>query len=434
MKKNPDVTVDIFERLPVPFGLVRFGVAPDHPEVKNVTDQFTQVAENPRCEFFGNVEVGKDVDLAELRESYNAVVLSYGNRDDRKFGLEGEDLNGVLPARAFVGWYNGLPEMRDLKPPLDSDTAVIFGQGNVALDVARMLLAPLEELSKTDITDHAVNALRNSKVKRVIIVGRRGSLNVAFTIKELRELSRLGGCRSIIQKEDVSFTEAESAFVKENRARKRLTELMQTIAASGDENQSRMDKEWELMFKRSPAAFLESDTEPGRVGAVRLQVNTLQGDVRVARAVGTEEFEEIQCGLVLNSIGYKGVQLCPGAPFDETRSVVPNDAGRVLGSPGLYCSGWIKTGPTGVILTTMNNAFETANSILADIRDHKLPTVAQGKSRDSLLDTLAAAKVELVKFDAWGRIDSAERARGQAVQKPREKITSVDEMLALTRA
>uniref|UniRef100_A0A8C5TTS1 NADPH:adrenodoxin oxidoreductase, mitochondrial n=1 Tax=Malurus cyaneus samueli TaxID=2593467 RepID=A0A8C5TTS1_9PASS len=330
LKHHGGALVDIYEKLPVPFGLVRFGVAPDHPEVKNVINTFTQTARSERCSYYGNVTVGRDVTVPELRQAYHAVVLSYGAEDNRVLGIPGENLLGVYSARAFVGWYNGLPENRDLKPDLSCETALILGHGNVALDIARILLSPLQLLRKTDITDSSLAALACSKVKRVWLVGRRGPLQVAFTIKELREMINLPGTRAVLDPAD--FTGLENAVKDAPRPRKRLTELMMKTALE----------------------------KPGE--------KAVEGLGDSAKAVPTGDVEELECGLVLSSIGYRSLPLDPAVPFDSQRGVIPNSSGRVEGVPGLYCSGWVKRGPTGVIITTMNDSFDTAQSVLEDLQ------------------------------------------------------------------
>nr|XP_041575819.1 NADPH:adrenodoxin oxidoreductase, mitochondrial isoform X2 [Taeniopygia guttata] len=387
LKHHGGALVDIYEKLPVPFGLVRFGVAPDHPEVKNVIHSFTQTARSERCAYYGNVTVGRDVTVPELQRAYHAVVLSYGAEDNRVLGIPGENLPGVYSARAFVGWYNGLPENQDLKPDLSCETVLILGHGNVALDIARILLSPLQLLRKTDITDSSLAALACSKVKRVWLVGRRGPLQVAFTIKELREMINLPGTRAVLDPAD--FTGLESAVKDAPRPRKRLTELMIKTA-------------------------LEKPAE---------------GSGDSARAVPTGDVEELECGLVLSSIGYRSLPLDPAVPFDSRRGVIPNSSGRVQGVPGLYCSGWVKRGPTGVIITTMNDSFDTAQSVLEDLQGGVLDVSLSREGFGLVESILHSRGVRPVSFSDWEKIDAAEVARGKAAGKPREKIVDPAEML-----
>nr|XP_055244992.1 NADPH:adrenodoxin oxidoreductase, mitochondrial isoform X3 [Gorilla gorilla gorilla] len=376
LKQHPQAHVDIYEKQPVPFGLVRFGVAPDHPEVKNVINTFTQTAHSGRCAFWGNVEVGRDVTVPELREAYHAVVLSYGAEDHRALEIPGEELPGVCSARAFVGWYNGLPENQELEPDLSCDTAVILGQGNVALDVARILLTPPEHLERTDITKAALGVLRQSRVKTVWLVGRRGPLQVAFTIKELREMIQLPGARPIL--DPVDFLGLQDKIKEVPRPRKRLTELLLRTATEkpGLEEAARQasaSRAWGLRFFRSPQQVLPSP-DGRRAAGVRLAVTRLEGVDEATRAVPTGDMEDLPCGLVLSSIGYKSRPVDPSVPFDSKLGVIPNVEGRVMDVPGLYCSGWVKRGPTGVIATTMTDSFLTGQMLLQDLKAGLLPS------------------------------------------------------------
>ncbi|KAF7641741.1 hypothetical protein LDENG_00273120, partial [Lucifuga dentata] len=337
LKAHKDVEVDIYERLPVPFGLVRFGVAPDHPEVKNVINTFTQTAKHARCRFYGNVNVGKDVSMEELQKAYHAVVLSYGAEGNRMMGIPGEDLPGVYSAKDFVAWYNGLPSSRQQNPDLSCDAAVILGQGNVALDVARILLSPIDMLKKTDITRPALEALAESRVRRVLIVGRRGPMQVAFTIKELREMVKLPGTRPDMVVSD--FEGVKEALKELPRPRRRLTELMMKTALEipAEEERQRRDEAsrvWGLRFFRSPVEIL-SGPDRSRTSGIRLAVNRLQGSGEAARAVLTGEVEDVSCGLVISSIGYKSLAIDPSVPFDSRKAIVPNTTGRVQQAAGM---------------------------------------------------------------------------------------------------
>ncbi|KAM6377025.1 NADPH:adrenodoxin oxidoreductase, mitochondrial isoform 1-T1 [Pluvialis apricaria] len=438
LKHHGGAQVDIYEKLPVPFGLVRFGVAPDHPEVKNVINAFTQTARLERCAYYGNVTVGRDVTVAELQQAYHAVVLSYGAEDNRVLGIPGENLSGVYSARAFVGWYNGLPENRDLKPDLSCETALILGHGNVALDIARILLSPLGLLRKTDITDCSLAALACSKVKRVWLVGRRGPLQVAFTIKELREMINLPGARPVLNPAD--FTGLENAVKDAPRPRKRLTELMiktalekpgeKTMEAQAAVAQAAEPREWGLKFQRSPQEVLPTP-DGRRARGVRMALTRLEGSGDSAKAIPTGDVEELECGLVLSSIGYRSLPLDPAVPFDTQRGIIPNSSGRVDGVPGLYCSGWVKRGPTGVIITTMNDSFDTAQSVLEDLQVGILDVSTSREGFGAVESILRSRGVRPVSFSDWEKIDAAEVARGKAAGKPREKIVDPQEMLRL---
>ncbi|XP_044035271.1 NADPH:adrenodoxin oxidoreductase, mitochondrial isoform X2 [Siniperca chuatsi] len=435
MMARQDVEVDIYERLPVPFGLVRFGVAPDHPEVKNVINTFTQTAKHSRCSFYGNVNVGKDVSVEQLQQAYHAVVLSYGADGNRSMGVPGEDLAGVYSAKDFVGWYNGLPTCRELSPDLSCETAVILGQGNVALDVARILLSPIDILKKTDITQPALEALAESRVRRVLIVGRRGPMQVACTIKELREMVNLPDTRPEMVAAD--FEGVREALKDVPRPRKRLTELMLKTALEipGEKEQERRNKAsriWAFRFFRSPIEIL-ADPDHSRTAGLRLAVSKLEGSGEGARAVVTGEVEDLSCGLVISSIGYKSLPIDPSVPFDSHKSIVPNKMGRVQQAAGLYCSGWLKTGPTGVIADTMNNSFDTARSLMEDMDSGTLDVSAAKPGSQSISALLEKRGVKPVIFSDWEKIDSVEMRRGEATGKPREKLLTVEEMLQVAR-
>ncbi|KAK2885094.1 NADPH:adrenodoxin oxidoreductase, mitochondrial isoform X1 [Channa argus] len=436
IKAHQDVEVDLYERLPVPYGLVRFGVAPDHPEVKNVINTFTQTAKHSRCSFYGNVNVGKDISVEELRQAYHAVVLSYGADGNRSMGVPGEDLAGVYSAKDFVGWYNGLPCCQGLSPDLSCETAVILGQGNVALDIARILLSPLDILKKTDITQPALEALMKSQVRRVLIIGRRGPIQVACTIKELREMVNLPDTKPEMVEAD--FEGVADSIKDLPRPRKRLTELMVKTALEipGEKERERRNKAsrvWGLRFFRSPIEVL-ADPNNNRTAGIRLAVNSLEGSGEGARAVLTGEVEDVRCGLVISSIGYKSLPIDPSVPFDPQKAIVPNTMGRVHQTAGLYCSGWLKTGPTGVIATTMNNSFDTARSLVEDMVSGSLD-VSPAKPGSQIITALLEKRgVKPVTFSDWEKIDSVEIRRGESNGKPREKILTVQEMLQVARA
>jgi adrenodoxin-NADP+ reductase len=401
--------------------------------VQNCINQFTTLAKSGQCRFIGNVGLGRDVSLAQLRPYYHAIVMAYGAEDDRLLGIPGEDLPGVYSARSFVGWYNGLPEHRELNPDLSGEVAVVVGQGNVALDVARMLLTPTDSLKKTDICSHAVAALAESKVKKVQLVGRRGPLQVAFTIKELREMTRLPGCTTHL---DPSHFDSVKSYIAElPRPRRRITELMLNTAYSSEESTDRDGgKEWGLSFLRSPVEILPSTTTD-RVSSIRLEINRLEGSWEAAKAVPTGEFENMKCDLVLRSIGYKTIPVDKDVLLEPRTGVIPNVAGRVIDRnkkyvEGLYCSGWVKTGPVGVILTTMNKAFETAEVIYEDFTKGRLSVPLKGDVLQLLQNELG---VDTVSFTDWEVIDTHEISEGQRKGKPREKVVDLDTMMNIVR-
>ncbi|XP_012893098.1 PREDICTED: NADPH:adrenodoxin oxidoreductase, mitochondrial isoform X1 [Dipodomys ordii] len=432
LKHHPQAQVDIYEKQPVPFGLVRFGVAPDHPEVKNVVHTFTQTARSDRCAFWGNVSVGRDVTVPELQEAYHAVVLSYGAEDHRALGVPGEELPGVLSARAFVGWYNGLPENRELMPDLNCDTAVILGQGNVALDVARILLTPPEHLEKTDITEAALGVLRQSQVKTVWIVGRRGPLQVAFTIKELREMIQLPGTRPLLDPKD--FLGLQDSIKEVPRPRRRLSELLLRTAvgqphAEEAARRALAARAWGLRFCRSPQQVLPTP-DGRRAAGIRLAITRLEDVGEAARAVPTGDTEDLPCGLVLSSVGYKSRSIDPSVPFDPKLGIIPNTEGRVVEVPGLYCSGWVKRGPVGVIATTMTDSFLTSQQLLQDLKAGLLPSGPRPGSA-AIQALLRSRGVRPVSFSDWEKLDAEEVSRGRRAGKPREKLVDPQEMLRL---
>jgi len=438
LKIHPTVEVDVVEGLPVPYGLVRFGVAPDHPEVKNVTETFDGVAASSRCNYYGNLSLGRDFGLAQVRDKYSATVLSYGCAADRELGVPGEDLPGVLSARAFVNWYNGHPDMYGATSGLTADhvaamlsagpDAVVFGHGNVALDVARVLLAPIDHLASTDITSAALDALASSTIERVHVIGRRGPIEVAFTIKELRELTKLEGCLPSITPASVAFSDDEQEFVLGDRRKKRLVGLMEKIAATDRRSDSGGTH---FVFHRSPTAIVPTEGVAGGSGVagVQLEVNTLDGSLGSRRAIGTGTFETLPCSVVFRSIGYKAVAIDPDVPFDARAAVIPNTAGRVSGADGLYCAGWIKTGPSGVIATTMSNAYETARTVAADL-DAAVIGGTPCTDGATVREFFASLGSRVVTFKGWKAIEAAELAEGAKRGKTAEKITSVDAMIA----
>eukprot|EP00252_Welwitschia_mirabilis_P012047 TRINITY_DN26790_c0_g1_i1.p1 TRINITY_DN26790_c0_g1~~TRINITY_DN26790_c0_g1_i1.p1 ORF type:complete len:482 (-),score=111.44 TRINITY_DN26790_c0_g1_i1:39-1484(-) len=440
LKRFKDVNVDVIERLPTPFGLVRYGVAPDHPETKVVTNQFSRIFENERCSFFGNVSLGKDVHLSELRKLYHVVVLAYGAEDDKVLGIPAESLTGIHSAREFVWWYNGHPDYSSLAVDLQStDTAVVLGMGNVALDVARVLLRPLEELCSTDIAEHAWSALQRSCIRRVYLVGRRGPVQAACTAKELREILGLKGLSLEIQDEDLVTSSLDEEEMERSRSKKRVYELFCKASKEHASSKSFSEKKLHFVFFRKPERFLSSICE-SKVAGIRLEKTVLKGDDSSGHqsAIGTGEFEEIECGLVLKSIGYKA-RLDDEFPFDVDTGTVPNFKGRVMKNPksdnplyekGLYVVGWLKRGATGIIGTNLFCAEETVQSILEDVNSGLIDT-----SNSSCLGTVGlteALKKEgtpYVSFEDWKKIDTQEKQLGLLKGKAREKLTSWPDLL-----
>ncbi|XP_032680484.1 NADPH:adrenodoxin oxidoreductase, mitochondrial isoform X3 [Odontomachus brunneus] len=420
LKGLSDIRVDILEKLPLPFGLVRFGVAPDHPEVKNVIHTFHKTATNPRVQFLGNINIGTDVTIPQLRELYDAVLLTFGAQEDQRLDIPGENLKNVISGRRFVGWYNGVPTDKDLKINLDIEEVVILGQGNVAVDITRILLKPIDKLKNTDITSYALEQLSQSKVRKVSMIGRRGPLQVAFTIAELRELIKLENMKTVWRPQD--FTGVQAIVPTLARPRKRLTELMLKSLEESTSDSTRT-KELHPIFLRSPLEFHGTD----HLESVRLSVNRLRGDTmqnQVAEMTG--EFEEISCGMALRSIGYKSLRIDNTIPFNVKKGRVENVAGKVDGN--LYSTGWAATGPTGVILSTMTNAFQVGRLICKELEVSPRENKA---GSDGLRKILDSKGVQIVSYNDWEKIDRVECERGKQLGKPREKIVDIAEMLKI---
>ncbi len=429
LSSDRPVEVDLFERLPTPWGLVRLGVAPDHPELKTASRAFQKTAAKEGFRFFGNVEIGRDLSHDDLVDLYDAVVYTVGAQTDRRLGIPGEDLPGSWPATVFVAWYNGHPDYQDLEFDLSHERAVVIGNGNVAIDVARMLARTREELAPTDATDRSVEAIASSGIREIVMLGRRGPVQAAFTPPELKELGELGGADVVVDAADLELDAASEAALEADRARvKRNVDILREFAARSPSGKPRR---LVLRFHVSPVA-IHGD---GKVEAIEVVRNELvPGPDGSIRAVPTDQHETIECGLVLRSVGYRGVGL-PDVPFQDERGVIPNEEGRVLdadGQPlrGVYCAGWIKRGPSGVIGTNKKDAAETVERLLDDAAAGVLP----GRALDrDVVEVLAERGVEYVGYGGWEAIDRLESARGEAQGRPRVKLCSWDELLAAAR-
>jgi ferredoxin--NADP+ reductase len=441
------IEVDMIERLPTPWGLVRSGVAPDHPKIKSVTRVYEKTAVHPRFRFYGNVNFGEHVSRADLLEHYHAIVYATGSPSDRPLSIPGEDLPGSHAATEFVGWYNGHPDHTDLEfDLLSAERAVVIGNGNVALDVARMLVLEPSELAPTDTADHALDVLARSRVEEVVVIGRRGPAQAAFTNPELLELGELSDADVVVDAAEldralaVPDPDAESEVTS-----RRNVEILRSYAGRPPTGQR---KRVVLRFLLSPTALLAD--EHGRLGAVELIRNELvPGPAGGLRAQPTEERETIPAQLAFRAIGYRGIPL-PGVPFDERSGVIPSESGRVLDPetraplPGEYVVGWIKRGPSGVIGTNKKDAQETVDAILADLPS---PGAANGASPESsarhvpgspdpaaVEALLRARQPALVTYDGWEAIDRHERSLGEQAGRPRVKLTSIEEMLRIAGA
>jgi ferredoxin--NADP+ reductase len=425
-KCGHSVTIDMYDRLPAPYGLVRGGVAPDHPKIRSVSKVYEKIAETPGFTFMGNVHIGTDVTIETLKKHYDAIILTYGAETDRRLGIPGEDLPGSHTATSFVGWYNGHPDYRELHFDLSQENVAVIGLGNVAMDVARILAKTPDELKETDIAQHALDALAESKVKNIFVIGRRGPVQSAFTNAEIKEMGHLAACDPVLGPGELDLGHLDLLEAEQDNSAARNLEILQEFA----ERVPSEDKPRRMHFK-----FLRSPVElrgDGHLQTMVLEKNRLEGDEPFKqKARGTGEFEELPIGLVFRSIGYKGLPI-PGVPFDDRAGVVPNEEGRVTENgavvPGLYVGGWIKRGPSGVIGTNKPDSLETVNHLIEDIAS--LPPCPE-PSTEPIRQALAAAGVRVVSFADWKKIDAAEVEAGARVGKPRERFTRVSEMLAL---
>jgi len=419
------VEVDMIERLPTPWGLVRLGVAPDHPKLKTVSRAYERIALKPGFRFFGNVEVGRDLTHADLLSLYDAVVYAVGSQTDRRLGIPGEDLTGSWSATEFVAWYNGHPDFQELSFDLDVERAVVIGNGNVALDVARMLALTPEELAPTDTTDPAMAAIGESTIRDIVIVGRRGPAQASWTTQELKEMGELAGADIVVDQAELELDPVSEAALERDTNSRRNLEVLREFAAREPTGKPATVR---LRFLVSPVALHGVET----VGAIELVRNRLEERDGRQVAVPTDEHETIECGLVFRSVGYHGVGL-PDLPFDERRGTIRNDCGRVLGDEGepvpqVYCAGWIKRGPTGIIGTNKKDAMETVALLLEDVQEGRL---AHGDdvTADAVEALLEERGIHAVLYPGWTSIDEVERAAGEKLGRPRVKLRSWDELL-----
>jgi ferredoxin--NADP+ reductase len=430
--RDVDVTVDMFERLATPWGLVRAGVAPDHPKIKAVTRRYEKTATKDGFRFFGNVEVGRELPVEELRAHYHAVLYAFGASGDRRLGIDGEDLPGSHSSTEFVAWYNGHPDFVDHEFDLTATTAVVVGNGNVALDVARMLALPRDTLAATDVADHALDALAGSSIEEVVVLGRRGPAQAAFTTPELIELSELAQADVIVDPGDMQLDPASERIVEEADAQtKKKIEVLHGYAASEPHGH---DRRIVLRFFASPLEIVGSERVEGvRVGRTEL-VDDGEGRLR---AVVTEAEEMIPCQLVFRSVGYRGTPL-PGVPFDERSATIPNDHGRVLDGPGgeqrlgEYVSGWIKRGPSGIIGTNKKDSQDTVDALVEDHAAGKIPTPAVGDP-DAILTVLAERAPDHITYAHWEAIDEHERGLGELHGRPRVKLVRHEHLHEVAR-
>jgi ferredoxin--NADP+ reductase len=408
--------VDLYDVLPTPFGLVRAGVAPDHPKIKSVTRIYEKTAQHPDFRFFGGVDVGADVTREDLLARYHAVVYAFGAASDNRLGIPGEDRPGSHAATEFVAWYNGHPDFTDREFDLAPTRAVVIGNGNVAIDVARMLVLDPDELALTDTADHALEALARSQVRDVVLLGRRGPAQAAFTTPELRELGELMRADVVVDPEQLELDAVSEAVLGDNPTARRNVEVLREYAAREPRGH---EHRLELRFLSSPVEIL-GEGEDGAVTGVRTVRNRLDEN---QRAVPTDVEETIECGLVLRSIGYRGQPL-DGVPFDARRGVILNEGGRVSDAPGEYAVGWIKRGPSGVIGTNKKDAHETTANIVADAEAGRLNEPDAEADEQWLRERVPG----LVTWAGWQAIDAHEQGLGAPHGRPRVKLVRVEHM------
>ncbi|MBI3303985.1 MAG: FAD-dependent oxidoreductase [Deltaproteobacteria bacterium] len=425
------ITVDLFDRLPTPYGLVRGGVAPDHQKIKSVIKQYERTAARPGFRFFGNVTFGEDLSLAEILRHYHQVLFTTGAESDRRMGIPGENLPGSYPATVFVGWYNGHPDYRDLQFDLSAERVAVVGNGNVAMDVTRILARSVEELAKTDIASYALEALHHSRIKEIYLLGRRGPAQAAFTNPEIRELTEIDGVDLVVRPEELELDDVNREFLAEHAHEQTHQRNVDILTGQTPKGEGTQPKKIRARFFISPVATLGTE----RVEGVRLEKNRLVKDEQGNfKAQGTGVYEEISVQLVFRSIGYKGHRL-PGVPFDERNGIVPNRDGRVIDPatnasvPRVYVAGWIKRGPSGVIGANKPDAAATVQAMLEDAAHDQVPDGLQ-LDLTAIPALLAHKQVRAVTFADWKRIDQIEIEAGKKRGKPREKLTTIAELLA----
>jgi len=426
------VDVDMYDRVPTPYGLVRAGVAPDHQKIKSVTAAFDKVAAHPRFRFFGAVELGRHLSVDDLRAHYHMIIYTTGAQTDRRMGIAGEDLQRSHAATEFVAWYNGHPDYRDLTFDLSQERAAVVGVGNVAADVARILSRTPEELAATDIADYALEALSASRIREVHVLGRRGPAQAAFTNPEVRELGELTGADVTARPEEVEPDELTRQVLERapDRATQKKVEILKDFSRRTPTGKP---KRLVMRFLVSPVELL--DDGRGGVAGMRLVHNRLYATATgTLQPKATDEFEHLPVGLVFRSVGYRGVPL-PGVPFNDDWGVILNEKGRVLDAQsklplvGQYTAGWIKRGPTGVIGTNKPDAAETVTGMLEDLaRDiHLRPADASPAAVERLV---RERQPQYLSYQDWLRLDEIETRRGKETGRPRVKFTRVKDMLA----
>ncbi|MBI4386373.1 MAG: NADP oxidoreductase [Elusimicrobia bacterium] len=428
-QKDVAMRIDMFDRLPTPYGLVRGGVAPDHQKIKNVTAVYERVAAAEAFRFFGNTHVGRSISTDDLRRHYHQIVYAVGNETDRRLGVPGEDLAGSHSATAFVGWYNGHPDYQGSSFDLSVERAAVIGIGNVAIDVTRILAQDPERLASTDIAAYALEALRKSRVREIYLLGRRGPAQAAYSPAEIREIGELESADLVVLPNEAELDESSKPDTADPEAKKNV-DYVQEISRRGEGSKPRKVR---LRFCASPVELIG---ENGRVQALRIEKNRLvRDDSGKVSARGAGEFEMLPIGLVFRSVGYRGVPI-PGVPFDEKDGRISNAEGRVLNpatkSPlqGEYAVGWAKRGPTGLIGTNRADSVATVKAMVEDAKTGRVRSQAAAADPAAIPQLLKSKNVRYVTFQDWKRLDALELARGKTLGKIRDKFTRVDEMLA----
>ncbi len=421
---NLDITIDMLEMLPTPWGLVRSGVAPDHPKIKSISKQFEKTAEDPRLRFFGNVAIGEHVSATELAEQYDAVVYAIGTQADRPLNIPGEELPGSVAAVDFVGWYNAHPHFEGISPDLSGARAVVVGNGNVALDVARILVTEPDALAQTDIADHALESLRPRGVEEVIVLGRRGPLQAAFTTLELRELADLENVDVVVDPADFENITEDDAAAVGKVCKQNIKVLKGYVGRELRPGHRRIV----FRFQTSPIEIAGTE----RVEKIMLGTNELVSDDNgrvVAKDTGARE--EVPVQLVVRSVGYRGVPT-PGLPFDEKSGIIPNTDGRVDGSRNEYVVGWIKRGPSGVIGTNKKDSQDTIDGLIADLTALADAATFGADHADEVAEWLASRQPKLVTDAHWKLIDEHERSAGEPHGRPRVKLPNLAKLLHIS--
>jgi ferredoxin--NADP+ reductase len=434
-QKDLVVEVDLYDRLPTPFGLVRGGVAPDHQKIKTVTKAYDRIAAKPNFRFFGYVELGSDVTVDLLKDYYHQIIYCTGAQTDRDMGIPGEDLKGSHAATEFVAWYNGHPDYRDFEFDLSQERAAVIGVGNVAVDVCRILCRTPEELAKTDIADYALEALSKSNVKEVYMIGRRGVAQAAFTNPEVKELGEMADADVFVLPEEAVLDELSRTKLEETQD-KSTWRKVDTLKEFSEREPTGKSRRLTARFLVSPVELFGDDE--GRVTRMRLVKNELyESSDGTLRPRSTDTFEELDVGLVFRSVGYRGVALS-GVPFYDKWGVIPNDRGRVLDSDtnepvvGQYTAGWIKRGPSGIIGTNKPDALETINCMMEDLREGRILEPAH-PAVSSAEEMVQERKPEFVSYEDWLRLDELEVSRGKELGRPRLKFTRIEDMLKALR-